>query len=286
MFYLHHTSIDRLVSLWTALNPGVWVTPGDSGEGTIALPSSTAIDKNTGMGPSGLTFYLEIDIDQLLLGLAPFWNTETTFWPSSRLQDTRKLGYTYPDFNGLDMGNTYAVREAISDRVNLLYGLDVFGAPSAPVPSKPPRRPDHTFWDWTAHIKYKMFELESTFFIFMFLGEVPRDPRDWHTSPNYIKSSSAMVNKVTERCANCTNKKLEDVVLEQFAHLNHAIVKHSGLRSLEPHVVEPYLTNALQWRVQQVPVYSFLKNICQCVLMIRFLSINSVQRRRGRHEVF
>ena len=35
-------------------------------------------------------------------------------------------------------------------------------------------------------------------------------------------------------------------------HLNCAIAQHSGLGSLEPNALEPYLTDNLQWRVQKV----------------------------------
>ena len=49
LFYLLHANVDRLLSLWSALNPGVWVTPGDSVDGSITLPPKTHIDENTGM---------------------------------------------------------------------------------------------------------------------------------------------------------------------------------------------------------------------------------------------
>ena len=176
---------------------------------------------------------------------------KTTFWVSAGLQDTSKLGYTYPDFNGLDMGNPDAVREAISDTVNELYGLDVFG--DLPVSS---RRPDHGLWDWTVRIEFKMYELRTSFYVFIFLGQVPENPRDWHSSPNYVGSACAFVNNVAERCANCTNQ--QDIVLENFVHLDHAIARLSRLRSLEPHVIEPYLTSSLQWRVQKVLIFIYL----------------------------
>ena len=48
IFYLHHTNIDRLLSLWVARNPDAWVTPGKSAKGSIDLPENIDIDKNTG----------------------------------------------------------------------------------------------------------------------------------------------------------------------------------------------------------------------------------------------
>lgn len=68
---------------------------------------------------------------RLTLALSPFWNTQSTFWASSATKDTSSLGYTYPDFNGLNTGDPNAVQTAIANRVNQLYGSSVFGLQSA-----------------------------------------------------------------------------------------------------------------------------------------------------------
>ena len=48
-FYLHHCNIDRLLSLWSAINPGIWVTPGKAGEGgTRTIPPNETINIKTG----------------------------------------------------------------------------------------------------------------------------------------------------------------------------------------------------------------------------------------------
>ena len=228
----------------------------------------------------------EIDIDQLLSALTPFWNTETTFWASAGLEDTSKLGYTYPDFNGLDMGNTDAVKDAISDKMDLLYNDGrVVAARTAKVKSvqitetitlnhdsEPTPQvfstqvtemtspsiyfaPSH-LWDWTVRIEYKMHELGTSFHVFIFLGEVPEDSEDWDTCSSYVGSAFAFVNDAAKHCANCTNHR--DIVLEEFVHLDHAIARLAPeLGSFDPHIIEPYLSKDLQWRVQKVLVYLF-----------------------------
>jgi len=45
--------------------------------------------------------------------------------------DTTQLNYTYPDFNGIDLGNPGAVKTAISNRVNQLYGSSMFSGNSS-----------------------------------------------------------------------------------------------------------------------------------------------------------
>jgi tyrosinase len=362
IFFLHHANVDRLLSLWAALNQGVWVSPGTAEDGTFTLPAGKSVDVNT--------------------GLTPFWNHQTTFWPSTAVQDTTRLGYSYPEFNGVDMGNPDAVRTAIGNFVNQAYGSSVFGSFAAVFPSflrgvtstadnkkaatpkepassipvhdsshgpvviKPPqpassipfhdnshgpvvinppqpapsipfhdsshgpvvipqhsasstqvtdnskghantqnppaprhpvsaipgghgpvvihphptpappvaaghpdRPPNRGLWEWTARIEFKKYELGTSFSVLIFLGEVPEDPQQWRISQNYVGGTHAFVNSAAGSCANCTNQR--EMVQEGFVHLNHAIAKLSGLGSLEPHVIEPYLTEALQWKVQQ-----------------------------------
>ena len=272
---------------------------------------------------------LEVYLYISTLALTPFPNGQTTYWASAATTDTTKLGYSYPDFNGLDTGNQAAVKLAISKRVNQLYGTSVFGgfsafaetaaaqvvsptpqppaaaakqqplavqnpnpAPAAraavpgvpathPVPppatdhpAPPPGSshpghghgpqhsyhvghdqphhgpPNHGLYEWTARIECKKFELSSSYSVLIFLGQVPDDPKEWQVSPNLVGSHYAFVNSAAEECENCRNKA--DLVIEGFVHLNHGIVSHSGLHSLEPNVVAPYLTNNLHWRVLKV----------------------------------
>ena len=110
--------------------------------------------------------------------------------------------------------------------------------------------PNHGFWDWTARVEFKKHELGGSFSVLIFLGEVPEDPKQWNVSPAYVGGVYAFVNSVTGRCANSGNQA--DAVQEGFVHLNTGISQHSGLGSLDPDAVEPYLAKALKWRVQKV----------------------------------
>ena len=47
IFYMHHANVDRLLSLWAALYPGVWVTEDKEVDGTFDIPSNTVVDGNT-----------------------------------------------------------------------------------------------------------------------------------------------------------------------------------------------------------------------------------------------
>ena len=49
VFWLHHCNVDRQLSLWSAINPDIWVEPDDSGEvGTRTIKPNTEIGENTG----------------------------------------------------------------------------------------------------------------------------------------------------------------------------------------------------------------------------------------------
>ena len=216
------------------------------------------------------------------------------------------------------MGNPQAVKTAIGNRVNRLYGSSIFGVrPIAPIPlpgsimsafatedpgsaettatsSAPVVRawhpsaskqssdtttekeavvtaaaahvplagpghpavaealtpPNLGFFDWTARIEFKKYELNDSFAVLLFLGEVPTDPHDWLVSPNYVGSHYAFVNTSASQCANCVSQA--DLVVEGFVHLNEAIIKHAGFSSLDASVVEPYLKQNLHWKVFKV----------------------------------
>jgi len=213
------------------------------------------------------------------------------------------------------MGNSNAVKAAIGNIVNQLYGSSIFGefaavpptsvlaavssvgdvaknvsvsslSHSPPAPQQqflstqvtdrsrghahngvqhslaPPighgqsyAPPDRGLWDWTARIEFKKYELGSSFSVLLFLGPVPENPLEWRLSSNYVGANHAFVNSATGHCANCRNQ--EDIVQEGFVHLNNAIAQHSGLGSLEPDAVEPYLIDSLHWRVQKVFFFFF-----------------------------
>ena len=53
--------------------------------------------------------------------LSPFPDSQETFWTSNGSADTTRLGYTYPEFEGLNMNDPIAVRKAIAEIIVNLY---------------------------------------------------------------------------------------------------------------------------------------------------------------------
>ncbi|KAI0647845.1 photo-regulated tyrosinase [Trametes meyenii] len=283
IFFMHHCQVDRLLSLWSALNPGVWVNTSNSAGGSWTIPANSAV------GP--------------LTPLTPFWFNNSTFWTSRATEGVSptQLGYTYPEFNGLDLGNPIAVRARIAQIVNQLYGGGVLSrfpplsglavggesesVVSATKDATPATAPAYTppagvasqgsnedrtddgavpttealspsaglsparLLEWAARIRVKQYELGSSFSVLLYLGPVPETPDDPWTSPNYVGAHHAFVNGVPEQCSNCTDQA--DLVIEGYVHLNDGIAKHSRLGSFEPNVVKPYLSGALNWVVRK-----------------------------------
>ena len=48
IFFIHHANVDRLLALWSAVNPGVWVTDGPAVGGTWTIPADATVDDKTG----------------------------------------------------------------------------------------------------------------------------------------------------------------------------------------------------------------------------------------------
>jgi len=87
IFFMHHCQVDRLLSLWSALNPGQWA------------PSDT-VNKD----------------------LLPFWNSPSTFWTSAHLKLHHSLNYNYPEFKDFQ-GNEEQLKEHIRKIVENLYPI-------------------------------------------------------------------------------------------------------------------------------------------------------------------
>lgn len=218
--------------------------------------------------------------------LKPFRAERSSFWASSGVTLTARLGYTYPEFNGLgDDQNT--IRDAITKIVNCLYGYPAAGVPLEPqaenavakamaadtgapsavesersvsLPLAAPNTthephgtlvpPDLGLYEWTARIEFKNYELGCSFSVRIFIGDPPEDPAEWPVSREFVGAHHAFVNTAADQCSNCRNHR--DLVEEGFVHLNWAIAARSGLGSFDPEVVEPYLTKELHWKVQKM----------------------------------
>jgi tyrosinase len=49
IFWLHHANVDRMLSLWQAMYPDIWVTPGENVDATMSIAPMTIVNNDTRM---------------------------------------------------------------------------------------------------------------------------------------------------------------------------------------------------------------------------------------------
>jgi tyrosinase len=231
IFYLHHANVDRLLSMWSALNTDVKVDPSPNDQGgTFSLSPDATVDGST--------------------DLEPFWDSETTFWQSDKLFSSDKryyytdpLGYMYPDLADADRNQPAAVKNAAQTSVNNLLAQ----TPKSIFKVNAGRNDVNQWHNWTVRTHCKKFELGRSFTILIFLGEVPKEPRNWKKCENLVGVQHVFANRNAEQCGNCSSKS--DLVHEGFIHVNRYLVeKLPGHPTYDPEHVKPYLTKNLNWR--------------------------------------
>jgi len=121
-----------MLSLWSAVNPGVWVSKGPAEAGTWSIPATASIDANTRMLNTLGTHVRSLTA---IAALTPFWNSQTGYWASSGTTTTAGLHYSYPEFNKLNLGDPQGVKRAISNWISQHYGGGQFSLTSSAVPA-------------------------------------------------------------------------------------------------------------------------------------------------------
>jgi len=216
IFYLHHAQIDRVVVTWYNRHQK-WATDGKD--------------------------------------LTPFWRTQTTYWVSPTIIDpTTVFNYSY----------RLGALEAMADDEKVSAEVPIENPAHNPAGHNPVEVSDdqraqsaedsgsgrlQTVDEWSVSVKCKKFELGGSFSVFIFLGEVPADPKQWLTDPAFAGTFDVFANETPEECGNCIDRA--DQILHGFVYVNDAILKRSGKDSLDPRVVLPYLKSNLNWRVQK-----------------------------------
>ncbi|KAK2459729.1 hypothetical protein APHAL10511_008263 [Amanita phalloides] len=215
IFYLHHTTIDRLLSLWSALNQGAKVPPSSA---TNAL--------------------------------TPFRMSGSAFWASTNLynrgyHNTESLGYSYPGMRptGTQPSGPSAQQQQAANMVPplpidpdilLLHPYRIAAKASVLEYLAAAEIREKNFFNlpenqtngllWSVRIRVKKFEVGGSFSVLVFLGAVP-EPSDLLTSGNLVGINSVFANVAVENCENCQNNI--DMIHEGFIHLNSSLAQHA-----------------------------------------------------------
>jgi tyrosinase len=97
-----------------------------------------------------------------------------------------------------------------------------------------------------------------SFSVLLFLGEPPKDAKDWRTSNNLVDKTCYFVNGRPDTCENCMNNiNSIDVA---FIDLDASLLQRAV--DIEEHnLVDNFLKENLQWRVQKVGIFADLMHM-------------------------
>ncbi|KAG9009286.1 hypothetical protein FRB90_008451 [Tulasnella sp. 427] len=289
IFFLHHANVDRLLALWGALNPNTWVSTGPANGGTWTISGNATETATSDLTPfwNGASTYWNSNacrnFDTSLNYTYPEFvglqgqDANTVRTKIGAIVNQLYGGSTRRNFAFATAGAQGATGQSIAAAAQSILNvtqhtdpappaaMQLFATPaSTPAAASSLRVAPHTeqvhveisgggqnkFYEWSARVHAKKFELGGSYSILIFLGQVPDDPKQWRSAPSYVGAQHVFANSQMEDCENCRRNATENV--EGFVALNSAIAAHSGLNSFDPQVVEPYLKKELSWRVQKV----------------------------------
>ncbi|KAK4997599.1 hypothetical protein LTR66_003012 [Elasticomyces elasticus] len=250
IFWLHHTMIDRIFTLWQNIYPDTYIQPMSQKGGTF---TSTAGDVEDGSSP-----------------LTPFHDDASgSFWTSDSARNANDFGYTYPE---LISGNQSSA--SLKAAINTLYGRtagstsiskrgvteNLATADSIAVASAVDGRMRH----YLANIVSQKFGLEGSYSIYLFMGPFGNDPTKWSVDPNLVGTHSVFASMaagakplqrrhdmpsrdVMQRSHNMPELQVTGTIPLTTMLVNK--VAQGELQCLGPWEVSPYLQQNLHWRV-------------------------------------
>lgn len=95
IFFLHHANVDCMVSLWTAVSPGVCVTCSPAEGGTFIISGTANVDNNTSMlYRLGSALGFLTSLTHYNLDLTPFWNSHSEYLIGNHDKHEMQFEYT------------------------------------------------------------------------------------------------------------------------------------------------------------------------------------------------
>ncbi|TVY38862.1 Tyrosinase [Lachnellula subtilissima] len=220
LFMLHHANIDRLFAMWQVINPDSYVVPTPATADTYNFKAGDTLDSQS--------------------ILTPFHDTSGNYWNSDTARDTHTFGYSYPETNG---GSDVDVKDQVLKAVNALYGdKTTNGTDGNNTPQRRDAVVNHR--EWIVNLKADKHALNGSFFVHIFLGDFGSDPTGWSFEPNLV-GTWAVLDKFNT--ANAPNKPVSGTI--PLTGVLSKLVLANELQSLDPDVVQPYLTANLKYRV-------------------------------------
>ncbi|APA06690.1 hypothetical protein sscle_02g014600 [Sclerotinia sclerotiorum 1980 UF-70] len=178
IFWLHHANVDRVLSMYQAINPSTYITSLTDYYGTYTIPPGS--------------------VDTASTALKPFAIDSSTFFTSNTCRSMSQFGYSYPEIMDWNMTSTQ-MTSYVTGRVNALYNADGSNSKikKRSFKSKEPSSihqfegsdTNKTLREWTAALSVSKFDLKGQRFIIrLFLGVIPDNPKTWGSSESLVGS--------------------------------------------------------------------------------------------------
>ncbi|KAJ8128213.1 hypothetical protein O1611_g5423 [Lasiodiplodia mahajangana] len=265
LFFLHHTNVDRIFAMWQVLHNDTYVIP------TAAVYATHT--QNQG------------DIEDIQTPLKPFFVNDTSFWTSDMVRKHETFGYTYTEVANKTRAEVVAAINrlytdyspatlALRRHENSVThaGKSVDGQISKTRAQQQSRKSGIMGWqhdtisclsldavfkadldgesyrEWIANIEVKKHAFNSSFLIYLFLGDAPDDSSSWPHLNNLVGSLGVFAGHSQSMAAQ--HKKITGTI-----PLTSSLVRmtaEKNISSLDPEDVELFLRSALRLKIALV----------------------------------
>ncbi|KAF3922073.1 Tyrosinase [Dactylellina cionopaga] len=214
IFWLHHCNVDRIMAMFQATQPSLFVTPA-SAVGTFARP----VPPNT--------------IDDVSSELYPFRRGDGTWWRSSHLTPVSTIWqskYGYPEVPCSYQTRTPQDLDTFTTtQVNTLYARG-----RNPIPGTISR-------DWNVRLLIDQAEIPGGFDIYVYGGTRPQDPYYDPYGKGYIGSLSSMTPGAVDDYKQ-SRIRYVDVSLNSY-------LKDYGYYDSDPYKITDYISKDLYYTI-------------------------------------
>lgn len=205
----------------------------------------------------------------MVTALAPFHSDNgTTFFTPDRVRSPREFGYSYPELPDWNMTDSELAKN-IRTEVNRLYNPTPSTTVARLIDDIISREVDivsaysHVSFDyiktlgvnnlnmhWSIIVQLDRYAYNTSFSIYFFMGDAPKDSNTWPTAPNLIGSHGQFI------AANVSYLHPDGPPsgsLTGEVSLTHTLAAgrdRGALANLEPDAVVPLLAKGLNWRAR------------------------------------
>lgn len=284
IFFLHHCMVDRVFAMWQMLYPDSWVEPTAAVHNSFTTSTGQIQDSNTPLTPfyasKNGTFWTSDTVRDF--GTFGYTYDDMIHFPRSSLMvanDTTQAqvktlinqlyGKSSPATLGVigedDVGETKRMATEATrrwmgprqeDRIKREVEniTDVQSHPALPSryssPQPMPRSiiADGQYREWVINIHAGKQALGGTFFVHMFLGDVPADSKSWAYATNLVGTMGVFASPASAMAS----MDMRSSHVSGTVPLTSTLAQRVGngeLASLEPEAVEPYLRQNLKYAI-------------------------------------